>query len=115
MISWLTWNRRNKFESGVQRRRNKDGGTKKESERELKGRKEKRRSVVEKEEDSNQDISAYILPSLPRYLRAVPLQSWCGYNRTQLYFIIDSPGNAWRIFPAFKRSTVRTFTDIANA
>lgn len=53
--------------------------------------------VSKKEGDSNQDISAYILPSLPRYLRAEPA-GLAGIT-TRLYFIIDGPGDACE-FPA---------------
>lgn len=96
---WLIWNKENKFEFEARRRRNKNKKIGREREREgaegLRRIKGKRCwcIVLKKKGDSNHDISAYILPFLPRYLRA---KSAGEYSRTQLYFIIDGIRDAYK-------------------
>lgn len=68
--------------------------------------------VSKKEEDSNQDISAYILPSLPRYLRAEPA-GVAGITARSCILLLMAPGMVVH-FLRVKRSTVRTSTDTAN-
>lgn len=69
--------------------------------------------VSKKERDSNQDISAYILPSLPRYLRAEPA-GLAGITARSCILLLMAPGMLVN-FPRVKRSTVRTFVDTADA
>jgi len=75
---------------------------KREKERRGGGEGEEKRAVSRKKRERERErerfqskyIGTYILLSLPLDIREWSLQGWQGYNRTQLYFIIDGPGDA---------------------
>lgn len=108
----LIRDKENKFEARRKCNKGKKIERKREGAERLRRVKGKRCMVLKKKRDSNQDISAYILPFLPRYLRAKSTGLADTAARSCILLLMAS--EMLINLPRVKQSTTWLFTDIAN-